>query len=201
MTEKPTRRRRRLLLVPLLGVGVAAWAVRSRFVERRALREGWQPLPPRPIRHPTPVEPAPAEATPGILEEPVSAEQLELAVPEPESEPVATEPVATEPVATGPAAVHARAVPAAAAVATVVAPVTAPALPDAPFGSGSVRANADGSSPDAEYVVKGKTATRVFYAPGSPYYARTRADVWFRTDDDARAAGFAPRAPRRGSAT
>ena len=44
--------------------------------------------------------------------------------------------------------------------------------------------------------MKGKTATRVFYAPGSPYYSRTRADVWFRTDDDARAAGFTARAPR-----
>ena len=58
------------------------------------------------------------------------------------------------------------------------------------------RAGDDGSSPDAGYVVKGKTATRVFYAPGSPYYSRTRADVWFRTDDDARAAGFTARAPR-----
>lgn len=66
-----------------------------------------------------------------------------------------------------------------------------------PYGPGSVRAGADGSSPDAEHVVKGKTATRVFYAPGSPYYSRTRADVWFRTADDARAAGFTPRAPRR----
>ena len=43
---------------------------------------------------------------------------------------------------------------------------------------------------------KKATATRVFYTPGSPYYSRTRADVWFRTDDDARAAGFTPRAPR-----
>jgi hypothetical protein len=46
-------------------------------------------------------------------------------------------------------------------------------------------------------VVKGKTATRVFYAPGSAYYARTRADVWFRTAGDAAAAGFTARAPRR----
>ena len=81
--------------------------------------------------------------------------------------------------------------------ATAVASVTAPALPDAPFGPGSAPALDDGASPDPEYVVKGKTATRVFYAPGSAYYARTRADVWFRTADDASAAGFTPRAPRR----
>jgi len=156
MTEKPTRRRRRILLVPLLGLGVAAWAVRSRLVERRTLQEGWQPLPPSPIR-PAPVEPGE------------------------EAEPVAT---------------RTRAVPAAATVASVAAPVTAPAPSVAPFGPGSARAGDDGSSPDAGYAVKGKTATRVFYAPGSPYYSRTRADVWFRTDDDARAAGFTARAPR-----
>jgi hypothetical protein len=158
MTEKPTGRRRRVLLVPLLGLGVAAWAVRSRFVERRTLQEGWQPLPPRPVR------PAPAESVDPA--EPISAAES--------------------------VAARARAVPAAAAVASVTAPVTAPA----PFGPGSARARADGSSPDAGYAVKGKTATRVFYAPGSPYYSRTRADVWFRTDDDARAAGFTARAPR-----
>ena len=159
MTEKPTGRRRRILLVPLLGLSVAAWAVRSRLVERRTLQEGWQPLPPRPIR------PAPVEA----------AESVEAA-----------EPVAA----------RTRAVPAAAAVASVAAPVTAPAPAATPFGPGSARAGDDGSSPDAGYAVKGKTATRVFYAPGSPYYSRTRADVWFRTDDDARAAGFTARAPR-----
>jgi hypothetical protein len=188
MTDKPTRRRTRLL-VPLLGLGVAAWVVRSRLAERRTLQEGWQPLPPRPVHHPAPVsEPA---------DEPGPSAQLEPAVPEPEPElvpaaarPVAAQPAASKPVAAG--AARARTVPAAAAVASVAAS----ALPDAPFGSGSVRANADGSSPDAEHVVKGKTATRLFYAPGSPYYARTRADVWFRTADDAQAAGFTPRAPR-----
>ena len=165
MTEKPTGRRRRILLVPLLGLGVAAWAVRSRLVERRTLQEGWQPLPPSPIR------PAPVDAAD-------SAEAVESVE--------AAEPVAA----------RTRAVPAAAAVASVAAPVTAPAPTVAPFGPGSARAGDDGSSPDAGYAVKGKTATRVFYAPGSPYYSRTRAEVWFRTDDDARAAGFTARAPR-----
>ena len=162
MTEKPTGRRRRILLVPLLGLGVAAWAVRSRLVERRTLQEGWQPLPPRGVR------PAP-------VEEAQDADEAQ------EAEPVVA---------------RTRAVPAAATVASVAAPVTAPAPTVAPFGPGSARAGDDGSSPDAGYAVKGKTATRVFYAPGSPYYSRTRADVWFRTDDDARAAGFTARAPR-----
>jgi hypothetical protein len=68
---------------------------------------------------------------------------------------------------------------------------------DAPFGPGSVRARSDGSSPEPAYVVKGKIATKVFYTPAAAYYTRTRADVWFRTADDARAAGFTERAPRR----
>ena len=68
---------------------------------------------------------------------------------------------------------------------------------DAPFGPGSVRARSDGSSPEPAYVVKGKIATKVFYTPAAAYYTRTRADVWFRTADHARAAGFTERAPRR----
>jgi hypothetical protein len=180
MTEKQTRRRTRRLLVPLLGVGVAAWVVRSRLVERRTLQDGWQPLPPRQARS-TPAEPTPPAPPSAKTDDPAPA-QLEPTEHEPTPEPALPGPVA-------------RAVPA----ATSVASVTAPALPESPFGPGSVRAGTDGSSPDAEFVVKGKRATRVFYAPGSPYYARTRADVWFRTADDARAAGSTPRAPRRSS--
>jgi hypothetical protein len=85
------------------------------------------------------------------------------------------------------------AVPAAGARASEFTGVRA----DAPFGPGSMRARSDGSSPDPAYVVKGKTATKAFYTPAAAYYTRTRADVWFRTTDDARAAGFTERAPRR----
>jgi hypothetical protein len=87
-----------------------------------------------------------------------------------------------------------RAVPAASARTSVVST----GLPsDAPSGPGSVRARSDGSSPEPAYVVKGKIATKVFYTPGGAYYTRTRADIWFRTVDDARAAGFTERGPRR----
>jgi hypothetical protein len=205
MTEKKTRRRR-AVLVPLLAVGVAAWAVRSRLAERPTLQDGWQQLPPRPVTAPDPV-PA-GEPVEPVAQEPVERELSPAARAEQKlAAPIEAEPAPSEPLpllelpvpeavaqpAPEPVPARVRAVPA----ATAVASVTAPVLPDAPFGPGSVRAAADGSSPDADHVVKGKTATRVFYAPGSPYYARTRADVWFRTADDARAAGFAPRAPRR----
>jgi hypothetical protein len=193
MTEKPTRRRRRMLLVPLLGIGVAAWAVRSRLAERGTLHDGWQPLPPRRVTPGQAVAAAPAPAVepvestqPRAAAAPVA--QVEIVEPEPDAEVTPDTEVTPEP---EPVSARARAVPA----ATAVASVAAPALPDPP--AGSVRALDDGTSPEAEYVVKGKTATRVFYAPGSPYYARTRADVWFRTAADASAAGFTPRAPRR----
>jgi hypothetical protein len=208
MNEKPTRRRRRTLLVPLLGIGVAAWAVRSRLAERGTLHDGWQPLPPRRVTpdrtvelvaEPEPiVEPEPVARLKLALPEPAASEPEPAATPEPEPAEAAPEPVAAPEPEPEPVHARARAVPAAAAVASV----TAPALPDAPFGPGSAPALDDGASPDPDYVVKGKTATRVFYAPGSAYYARTRADVWFRTPDDASAAGFTARAPRRsGEAT
>jgi hypothetical protein len=87
-----------------------------------------------------------------------------------------------------------RAVPAASARTSGV---TVGPPSDAPFGPGSVRARSDGSSPEPAYAVKGKIATKVFYPPAAAYYTRTRADVWFRTADDARAAGFTERTPRR----
>ena len=194
MTEKPTRRRRRTLLVPLLGIGVAAWAVRSRLAERGTLHDGWQPLPPRRVT-PDRTAVAAAELEPVAEPAPVPeyepAPRLKLAVPASVAE-ATPEPEPDPGVEPEPVHARTRAVPA----ATAVASVTAPALPDAPFGPGSAPA-LDGASPDPDYVVKGKTATRVFYAPGSAYYARTRADVWFRTADDASAAGFTPRSSRR----
>ncbi|WP_219415021.1 sunset domain-containing protein [Pseudonocardia nigra] len=59
----------------------------------------------------------------------------------------------------------------------------------------------DGSAPAAEYTIKGKHASRLFHPPASPYYARTRADVWFRTTEDARAAGFTEWSAKRRAAS
>jgi hypothetical protein len=107
--------------------------------------------------------------------------------------PAAQRPAPDQPADARPST-RSRAVPAASA-RTSVASAGLPS--DAPFGPGSVRARSDGSSPEPAYVVKGKIATKMFYTPGGAYYTRTRADVWFRTPDDARAAGFTERAPRR----
>jgi hypothetical protein len=173
VSEKVTRRRRRRLLVPLLGLGVGAYLVRRRLDEGQRLDEGWHELPPAswPVSA-EPVRPAPAahaapEPVPAVPAAPVAAPELPF---EPATRTVAA--------------------------ATAVTSVVAPALPDAPF-PGSVRALSDGTSPDPDFTVKGKTATKVFHAPGGAYYTRTRADVWFRTPADARAAGFTERGPRR----
>jgi hypothetical protein len=188
MTDKTRsvtrRRRRRTLLVPLLTVGVAAWVVRRRLDVRHGLDAGWRPLPP--ALHPLPLAPS------------------RVAVPTPPAPPV--EPVAAvrEPAASvreptaavrrpGPVA---EAAPRARAVPTAVAPiatVAAPARPDVP---GAVASLDDGSAPDPAYVIKGKVATKTFHTPGGAYYTRTRADVWFRTARDARAAGFTERVRR-----
>jgi hypothetical protein len=61
---------------------------------------------------------------------------------------------------------------------------------DAPFGPGSVRPNADGSSPDPAFRIKGNVDTMRYHGSRSPYFDRTPAAVWFRTGADAEAAGF-----------
>jgi type IV secretory pathway VirB10-like protein len=218
MTER-RRRRRRTLLVPVLGLGVAAWAVHRKLGERHSLDDGWQPLPPAapvarrtaagPVLPPVPddavaepaaavpAEPAAVEAATDVPAEPapveattdVAAEPVEQTAAEPEPSAAEAEPVDPAEPAEQP---RTRAVAAAAAVASV----TAPALPDTPFGPGSLRALDDGSSPDPEYTVKGKSATKIFHVPGGAYYTRTRADVWFRSARDARGAGFTERTRR-----
>lgn len=62
---------------------------------------------------------------------------------------------------------------------------------------GSALALADGSAPSEEYTVKAKDATKRCHGPQSPYFGRTRADLWFRTEADAEAAGFTPWRPTR----
>ena len=57
---------------------------------------------------------------------------------------------------------------------------------------GSVLPLDDGSAPSAEYVIKGNAGSMRCHAASSPYFGRTRAQVWFRTEDEAIAAGFRP---------
>jgi hypothetical protein len=55
---------------------------------------------------------------------------------------------------------------------------------------GSLLPAADGAAPGAGHDIKAHEGSRRFYPPDSPFYVRTRADVWFRSAEEAREAGF-----------
>ena len=55
----------------------------------------------------------------------------------------------------------------------------------------------DGAAPGPEYTIKGNADSMLFHTPDSPYYKRTKAEVWFREADEARAAGFTEWTPKK----
>ena len=73
------------------------------------------------------------------------------------------------------------------------APAAAPAAPaageEAPFGAGSAAPTADGSAPEG-FSIKGNQDSMKFHTPDSPWYGRTKAEVWFTSEEAAQAAGF-----------
>jgi uncharacterized membrane protein ArfC len=66
-----------------------------------------------------------------------------------------------------------------------------PAVTYAPYGVGSARAGADGSGPSG-WLVKGNEDSKLYHTPDSPSYEQTVAEVWFRDEESAVRAGFAP---------
>jgi len=163
--------RRPLLLVLIL---VAAGLVAARSVRRGETPHFLTP-PPEPGPRPS--------VAPGAEVEPVAvAEPKPVAVAEPK--PVAVAEPVVEDRASG-------SVPSAQPDLFLVA--TPPAA--GPFPR-SVLPLADGSAPDSEFLIKGKINSMRSHGPSSPYYGRTRAEVWFRTEQDAVAAGFRPWAPK-----
>jgi hypothetical protein len=56
--------------------------------------------------------------------------------------------------------------------------------------AGSAKPLADGSAPSAEFTIKGNAGSMLFHTKESPYYGRTKAEVWFKSPADAEAAGF-----------
>ncbi|SNC62671.1 LSU ribosomal protein L17P [Kytococcus aerolatus] len=59
-----------------------------------------------------------------------------------------------------------------------------------PVPTGGAAALEDGSAPSEEFVVKGNMDSMKYHQPGGRWYASTVAEVWFRTEEDAEAAGF-----------
>ena len=60
---------------------------------------------------------------------------------------------------------------------------------DAPYGPGSHAALADGSEPEG-FPVKGNESSKLYHLPGTSFYNRTEAEVWFASAEDAEKAGF-----------
>ncbi len=66
------------------------------------------------------------------------------------------------------------------------------------YGPGSADAVEHQSPPDG-FTIKGNAQSMLFHTPDSPYYGRTKPEVWFRTEADAERAGFTKytRKPRK----
>jgi large subunit ribosomal protein L4 len=60
---------------------------------------------------------------------------------------------------------------------------------EAPYGEGSHAPLADGTQPEG-FPVKGNADSMLYHVPGSSFYARTVAEVWFASAEAAEAAGF-----------
>ncbi|MGZ4614348.1 MAG: 50S ribosomal protein L17, sunset domain variant [Actinomycetes bacterium] len=70
---------------------------------------------------------------------------------------------------------------------------------DHPFGEASHAPLEDDSAPDG-FPVKDNAGSMKYHTPESPYYDRTVAEVWFKTAQDAEAAGFEATAADAGAA-
>jgi large subunit ribosomal protein L4 len=60
---------------------------------------------------------------------------------------------------------------------------------DKPLPAGAHAATEDGEAPRG-YKIKGNADSGLYHVPGSAFYDRTIAELWFKTAEDAEAAGF-----------
>lgn len=70
------------------------------------------------------------------------------------------------------------------------AETTTMAVGGAPYGVGSARAGAGGVGPTG-WTIKGNEDSMLYHGPASPAYDATVAEVWFKDEETAAAAGFA----------
>lgn len=66
---------------------------------------------------------------------------------------------------------------------------TGAATEEGPYGPGSAAPAEDGSGPEG-WEIKGNANSMLFHTPESPYFSRTKAQVWFQDEEAANAAGF-----------
>ncbi len=65
------------------------------------------------------------------------------------------------------------------------------AVDETPYGEGS-RALIDGDPDNMPegFEIKGNASSKLYHVPGSSFYNRTKAEVWFASAEAAEAAGF-----------
>lgn len=63
------------------------------------------------------------------------------------------------------------------------------AIPEGKFGKGSADPGEDGSGPEG-WTIKGNEDSNLFHTQESPYFGRTKAEIWFESEEAARGAGF-----------
>jgi uncharacterized membrane protein ArfC len=61
---------------------------------------------------------------------------------------------------------------------------------EAPYGEGSARVAAGAAAPTG-WTIKGNEDSMLYHSPESPAYKQTIAELWFRDEETAIAAGFA----------
>jgi hypothetical protein len=70
------------------------------------------------------------------------------------------------------------------------APAALAAVPEGAFGPGSADPLEGGAAPSNDFTIKGNADSMKFHTPDSPYFGRTKAEVWFGSEESARGAGF-----------
>lgn len=163
------RRKRGVLLavMAVLLAGAGVWRLRSRRMTDVGSDRTWP--------EPRPAPPAPRREPPAPAPPKPAAPQALVAPPAPPAPEPAAEPEPDADPAFRPSP-RPR--------ATEAGPPGAAALPD-------------GSPPGPEFTIKGNAGSQLFHGPTSPYYGRTKAEFWFRTPEEARAAGFTEWTPKR----
>jgi hypothetical protein len=69
--------------------------------------------------------------------------------------------------------------------------VAAEGMPEAAMEPpGEQEAPYRGDNPPSGFTIKGNEGSMLYHRPDSSMYDRTKAEVWFRTEEDAVAAGF-----------
>jgi outer membrane biosynthesis protein TonB len=155
--------------------------------------------PPRTSEAPPRRSPEPAPAP--LPDEPVEPfDQTQHAEPEapPEPEPAPVVQAEPEPAPVVPAALFSQRMDAGESAEPTLFDEPHDDVPPGRYGEGSAEAVPHQGPPDG-FTIKGNAQSMLFHTPESPYYGRTKPEVWFRTEADAERAGFTKyvRRPRK----